>query len=204
MVHALQKFGKYSRVNTRLNAWAHWYIFFVGRILLFLMGRWALSSHSFLGEQPCEFCFCPLLWWCRGFCSCLVIHFFVTNCLLFVLPFHNLLSLCNFSFCVLFPSSLFLPTCPVPPRSPELCCFVRGVFVTVPFLRKHGSRKLHPPYQVSVPAPQHVGGFVWDFLGKWVPYKASVSSGLECRRWLPGCCCCCCCCLGLLQFCFFP
>lgn len=124
MVHAMQKFGKYSRVNTRLNAWAHWYIFFVGRILLFLMGRWALSSHSFLGEQPCEFCFCPLLWWCRGFCSCLVIHFFVTNCLLFVLPFHNLLSLCNFSFCVLFLSSLFLPTCPVPPRSPELCCFV--------------------------------------------------------------------------------
>ncbi|PKU29241.1 hypothetical protein llap_20455 [Limosa lapponica baueri] len=32
--------------------------------------------------------------------------------------------------------------------------------------RKHASRKLHPPYQVSVPAPQHVGGFVWDFLGK--------------------------------------
>ncbi|XP_032064086.1 ELKS/Rab6-interacting/CAST family member 1 isoform X5 [Aythya fuligula] len=31
--------------------------------------------------------------------------------------------------------------------------------------RKHASRKLHPPYQVSVPAPQHVGGFVWDFLG---------------------------------------
>ncbi|XP_032912904.1 ELKS/Rab6-interacting/CAST family member 1 isoform X3 [Catharus ustulatus] len=31
--------------------------------------------------------------------------------------------------------------------------------------RKHGSRKLHPPYQVLVPAPQHVGGFVWDFLG---------------------------------------
>uniref|UniRef100_H0ZQT7 ELKS/RAB6-interacting/CAST family member 1 n=1 Tax=Taeniopygia guttata TaxID=59729 RepID=H0ZQT7_TAEGU len=34
--------------------------------------------------------------------------------------------------------------------------------------RKRGSRKLHPPYQVSVPAPQHVGGFVWDFLGKQV------------------------------------
>lgn len=44
---------------------------------------------------------------------------------------------------------------------------MRLVSLTVPFLRRHAaSHRLSSPYQVSVPAPQPVGGFVWDFLGK--------------------------------------
>lgn len=73
----------------------------------------------------------------------------------------------HFVFC--FLPCFFFPF--ILSRPGSTSCFVlyrAGVFLTMPFLRKHASRKLHPPYQVSVPAPQHVGGFVWDFLGKWV------------------------------------
>lgn len=176
MVHAIQKLKhtlewKQGRKHKCLGVYSLWedFAFSCGKVgpkSTFL--PWVNSPVSFVSVPYCS--------GVEGFVAVWLFISFVTNCLLFVLLFHNLLSLYNFSFCVLFPSLLFPPPCPIPLPRVVLFCFVcRGMFVTVPFLRKHGSRKLHPPYQVLVPAPQHVGGFVWDFLGKWVPSRLLFS-----------------------------
>lgn len=201
-MHAVQKFVKYSWVNNIFRAQVHSFIHSVVRILrffFFLMGRWAINSHFFYGWTVLKVLVLSQLWRCKGFVAVWLFTFFLINCLLFYC--HSIVSCFSVTFHFVsffsFLTSSFRSHCHVVVPWVVLFCTC-GVFLTMPFLRKHASRKLHPPYQVSVPAPQHVGGFVWDFLGKWVLCKATVCTG-----WNVTAGCCCCCCLGLLQLCFF-
>ena len=66
----------------------------------FLAGRWAISLHFFCGCTAREVLFlsadCDGV---EGFVAVWLFTCFVTNCLLFLLPFHDLLSHCNFVLC---------------------------------------------------------------------------------------------------------
>lgn len=130
-MHAVQKFVKYSWVNIIFRAQVHSFIHSVVRILrFFLMGRWAINSHFFYGWTVLKVLVLSQLWRCKGFVAVWLFTFFLIDCLLFLLPFHSLLFLCNFSFCVFF----FLPHFFFPftlSRRGSMSCFVlyvRGFF----------------------------------------------------------------------------
>lgn len=74
MVYAIQKFEEY-RVNVIESTSSLIYIL-CGQAFYFSYGK---VGHKFTFllwvNSPVIFGFVPILWWCGGFCSCLVIHF---------------------------------------------------------------------------------------------------------------------------------
>lgn len=103
-------------------------------------------------------------------CSLPLTNFFISVLLSHNLKFHLVFLLC-------FPSLSFLAF---------LGCFMCVPSLAMPFLWRHTVHRSSSPFQVSVPAPQPVGGFVWDFLGKWVSYKV-IFLLVHCCFLLTGC-----------------
>lgn len=152
-----------------------------------------------MGEQLPEFCSCCH---CGGFVAVWLFSSSVTNPLPFVLPFHNLLCLCNCPLCVC-SLPCFLP--PVPPCSPESCCVVFvpvGVFVTLGAFPQPRLPLSSPSLPGVGPRTATPGGVCVGLPGKVSVLKTafvSSSSGLGCA---------CCSAAGaaarLLQCCCFP
>ena len=129
LVHAVQKFEKYSWVNIIFRAQVHSFIHSVVRILrFFLMGRWAINSHFFYGWTVLKVLVLSQLWRCKGFVAVWLFTFFLINCLLFYC--HSIVSCFSvtFHFVSFFPSSLLLSVHTVTSWFHELFCFVRAGF----------------------------------------------------------------------------